>query len=381
MTDCPPRAVLSDPHLDRLPSELRADLERYLTQGGLLGTVTYALVYLDSGDETAAARAASIPTNLFVASCLHDDAIDLADGREADGKSVRNWRVTVGDVVYTRILDAVDALGADFEAATVTEQFRAIAYGQLREETTSGGDPSMAEAITRVEERGSVWGELAVCPAVAGGYGGGELAHVSTVIENVLFVLTLVDDVEDVPEDVENGVANLPVLLADGDPADYESTAAFVDALVASDLPERLETVVADHEAEMEARAGRFVEESEYTPLAVVEALTRALSWYREAACPVPLEETVPSDRQAAIRERLADEDERDAVLAELVAEFPLSVRAPERLVATGRGLPPEELAPAVIGLFHVSALVDGVMTTDLDAALAGLRERAATAD
>jgi geranylgeranyl pyrophosphate synthase len=381
MTDCRPRAVLSDPQLDRLPPELQADLERYVNQGGLLGAVTYALVYLDSGDETAAARAASIPTNLFVASCLHDDAIDLADEREADCKPVLNWRVTVGDVVYTRILDAVDGLGESFETATVTEQFRQIAYGQLREETTPGGDPSMAEAIVRVEERGSVWGELAVSPAVAGGYGGTELDHVSTVVEDVLFVLTLVDDVEDVPEDVENGVANLPVLLADGDPADYDSTAAFVDALVASDLPERLDAVVAEHEDEMSARARKFVDASEYTSLELVEALTRALVWYREAACTVPLDETVPPDRRATVRERLADERDRDAVLTELVAEFPLSVRTPRRLVETATTLPPGKLAPVVISLFHVSTLVDGVMTTDLDAALEGLRERDATAD
>jgi geranylgeranyl pyrophosphate synthase len=381
MTNGRPKAVLSDPRLEGLPAELRTDVERYLDQGGLLGTVTYTLVYLDSGDERAAARAASIPTNLFVASCLHDDAIDLADGRGTDRKSFRNWRVTVGDVVYTRILDAVDALGADFETGTVTDQFRAIAYGQLREETVPGTDPSMAEAVTRVEERGSVWGELAVCPAVAGGYGGAELEHVSTVVENVLFVLTLVDDVEDVPEDVENGVANLPVLLADSDPADYDSTAAFVDALVASDLPRRLDAVVDDHEAEMAAHAHRFAEASEYTPLEIVEALDRALEWYREAACTVPLDETVPPARRSAIRERLADDDEREAVMAELLAAFPLSVRSPDEVVTTGTHLPTATLAPAVVGLFHVFALVDGVMTTDLDAALDALREGAAAAD
>lgn len=381
MTDNRPRAVLSDPRLDGLPADLRTDVERYLDQGGLLGTVTYTLVYLDSGDERAAARAASIPTNLFVSSCLHDDAIDGADGHGADRKSFLNWRVTVGDVVYTRILDAVEALGEGFETAVVTDQFRAIAYGQLREETVPGTDPSMADAVARVEERGSVWGELAVSPAVAGGFGGQELEHVSTVVENVLFVLTLVDDVEDVPEDVENGIANLPVLLADDDPADYDSTAAFVDALVDSDLPDRLDAVVDEHESEMETHARQFAAASEYTPREIVDALTRALQWYREAACTVPLEETVPPTRQSTLRERLADEDERAAVLAELLGAFPLSVRSSEELVATGTALPAATLAPAVVGLLHVFTLVDGVMTTDLDAALASLREHAAAAD
>ena len=405
MTDGRPREVLTNPRLGQFPAAFRTDLERYLDQGGLLGTVTYALVYLDTGDERTAARAASIPTNLFVASCLHDDAIDAAgvdavDGRRGGGtdgeatgeggagangtdrKAFRNWRVTVGDVVYTRILDAVEALPEGFETRTVTDQFRTIAYGQLGEESAVRADPTMAEAVGRVEERGSVWGELAVSPVVAGGYGGPELDHVSAVVENVLFVLTLVDDVEDVPEDLENGVANIPVLAADEDPDDYPSTTAFVDALVDSDVPDRLSAVVERHEAEMEASAHRFVEGTDHTPVELVDALARALEWYRESACTVPLEEAVPPERQADLRDRLAgDEDEREAVLSELLAAFPLRVREPESLAGTTTGLPADRLAPVVVGLFHVSALVDSAMTTDLDAALDDLRQQATAAE
>ena len=95
-----------------------------------------------------------------------------------------------------------------------------------------------------------------------------------------------------------------------------------------------------------------------------------------------PVEETVPPARQAAIRERLAgDEADREAVLVELLAAFPLRVRARDPLVEAAHSFPAEDLVPAVVGLFHVSALVDEVMTTDLDAALEGLRERATTAD
>jgi len=402
MTDGRPKAVLSNPRLGPFPGAFRRDLERYLNQGGLLGTITYALVYLDTGDERTAARAASIPTNLFVASCLHDDAIDGAGegtadegapveggdlgsavrGGSTDPKAFRNWRVTVGDVVYTRILDVVETLPEEFETRTVTDQFRTIAHGQLDEESVTHGDPTMAQAVSRVEQRGSVWGELAVSPAVAGGYGGAELDHVSAVVENVLFVLTLVDDVEDVPEDLENGVANIPVLVADADPDDYPSTAAFVAALVDSDVPDRLADVVERHETEMEASAHRFVESTDYTPLELIDALARALEWYREAACTVSLDETVPPERQATVRERLAgDEADREAVLSELLAAFPLCVREPESVAGTATEVPTDRLAPVVVGLFHVSALVDSAMTTDLDAALDSLRERAAVVE
>jgi geranylgeranyl pyrophosphate synthase len=382
MTDGRPKAVLSNSQLGPFPDAFQQDLERYLNQGGLLGTITYALVYLDTGDEQTAARAASIPTNLFVASCLHDDAIDATRGDGTGRKAFRNWRVTVGDVVYTRILDVVETLPEAFETATVTDQFRTIAYGQLDEESDTRVDPTMAEAVSRVEQRGSVWGELAVSPALAGGYGGTELDHVSAVVENVLFVLTLVDDVEDVPEDLENGVANIPVLVADADPADYSSTAAFVGALVDSDVPDRLADVVERHETEMETSALRYVDATDHTPAELLDALARALEWYREAACPVPLEETVPPDRQATVRERLAgDEADREAVLSELIDAFPLSIRDSASVHDTATEVPTDRLAPVVVGLFHVSALVDSAMTTDLGAALDSLQERAAAVE
>jgi hypothetical protein len=396
MPDERPKALLSNPRLGPFPDAFREDLERYLNQGGLLGTITYALVYLDTADERTAARAAAVPTNLFVASCLHDDAIDGAGEGSLDGyaatdsggvggttgeeqsgrKAARNWRVTVGDVVYTRILDVVATLPEEFETVTVTDQFRTIAYGQLDEESTSWADPTMAEAVSRVEQRGSVWGELAVSPAVAGGYGGAELTHVSAVVENILFVLTLVDDVEDLPEDLANGVANIPVLVADEDPADYPSTAAFLDALVDSDVPDRLADVVERHETEMEASARRYVESTDHTPVELIDALVRALEWYRQSACPVPLEETVPPERQAVIRERLAgDEAEREAVISELLTAFPLRIRDTESFAEAATDVPADRLVPVVVGLFHVSELVDSAMTTDLDAALDSLRE------
>jgi|GEM_PF-688726 len=411
MTDGRPKTMLSDPRLGSFPDAFREDLERYLNQGGLLGTITYALVYLDAGDEQTAARAASIPTNLFVASCLHDDAIDAAgggvvvdgspesgtagDGPDEDGnvgngdrddgtgpKALRNWRVTVGDVAYTRILDVVETLPEEFETATVTDQFRTIAYGQLDEESDTDADSTMAEALSRVERRGSVWGELAVSPAFAGGYGGAELDHVSAVVENVLFVLTLVDDVEDVPEDLENGVVNIPVLVADEDPEDYASTAAFLDALVDSDVPDRLADVVERHETEMEASALRYVDATDHTPVELLDALTRAFEWYREAACTAPLDETVPLEQQATVRQRLAgDEADCEAVLSELFDAFPISVWDPSSVHDTVTEVPTDRLAPVVIGLFHVSALVDSVMTTDLDVALDSLRERAAAVE
>jgi len=96
----------------------------------------------------------------------------------------------------------------------------------------------------------------------------------------------------------------------------------------------------------------------------------------------VPLDETVPPERQANVRDRLAgDEADREAVLSELLATFPLRVREPESIAGTATEVPTDQLAPVVVGLFHVSALVDSAMTTDLDAALDSLRERAAVVE
>ncbi|PSP74035.1 hypothetical protein BRC86_07215 [Halobacteriales archaeon QS_3_64_16] len=367
-----------------LPSELRADLEKYTNQGGLLGVFTYFFTYLETDDEDLAATAASIPTCLFVMSSLHDDAIDEAIEQEEDLKGFLNWRTTVGDVIFTYAIDFAEELPEGFDVGTITGRFREIGAGQLREESLTTTDLTVEQAITRVEERGSVWGELAVGPVEAAGYySEARLERIYTFTANLLFVLTVIDDVEDLPEDLGNDVLNVPLLLYRGDPTEHASTRALIDSVLDSDVPARLDELITEHEDEMEAAARQFAADSRHETSDLLDAWNRSLVWYLDAACTVPVERNVPEERQEAIRSKLGGDDEtkRRYLLEEIVAEFPARFDSREEFAASMSSLPATSLVPAAIKTFHIEALVDSVMTTSLEDALANLRAESTTAD
>jgi hypothetical protein len=360
-----------------VPPALRADIEKYVNQGGLLGVFTYFLTYLETGEEDVAATAASIPICLFVMSSLHDDAIDEAVERDADLKEFLNLRTTVGDVVFTHVVDLADDLPAAFDVGVVTEQFREIGAGQLREEEITSADLTVEQAIARVEERGSVWGELAVSPVEASGYySAAQLDRVYTFTANLLFVLTVIDDVEDVPEDVENDVVNIPLILHRGDPTNHASKEALIDSLLDSSVPRRLDDLIAERESEMEAAAREFYAHSRHAKPDLLDAWNRALAWYDESVCTVPVEENVPAERRREVHENLADEDAANGryLLEKVVTDFPARFGSREEFVTFVNTLPATSLAPAVVMMLHIEALVDSVMTTTLDDALANLR-------
>lgn len=362
-----------------LPTGLQTDVERYTNQGGLLGVFTFFLIYLETDNEDTAATAASIPTCLFIMSSLHDDAIDEAIGRRQDLKRFLNLRTTVGDMIFTHVLNFVDELPDEFDVGIITEQFRSIGAGQLREEEITSADLTTEQAIDRVEERGSVWGELAVSPVEASGhYSDAQLERIYTFTANLLFVLTVIDDVEDIPEDVENDVINIPLVFHRENLNEHASEAGLIDSLLASDVPQRLDDLIAEREVEMERAARQFSGHSRHSKSDLLDAWNRALTWYRESVCTIPLERNVPKGRQQEVRENLVDGDERKSryLLDKVVDDFPARFGSQEEFVTFVNTLPANTLAPAVIMMLHIETLVDSVMTTTLNDALANLQTR-----
>lgn len=368
------------PSDETCPPGLRSAVETYTDQGGLLGAFTYALVDLETVDEALAATMAEIPTNLFVTSSLHDDAIDEAEAWD-DRKRRLNEHVTAGDLVFTNVLEAAHAVPADVDLAPVLAVTRAIGTGQLREERLEPSSATPADAIDRIEQRGAVWGDLAVALVRAvGGYSRVQRDALRRVATNAMFVLTVADDVEDLPEDVDNGVASLPVALYDGDLAASESTAA-VDAFLDSDAPDRLGALVADRRARLEAAAYEFGDTIYVPNERLLAAVHRALTWYCESVCSIPVERTVPRAHQRDLRARLeADGTAKRRVLESVVSASPFDARvdrdALEEQVAP---LPAEPLADVVVMLTHVQAVIDGIMNTSLADALATLERRGAS--
>ena len=102
-------------------------------------------------------------------------------------------------------------------------------------------------------------------------------------------------------------------------------------------------------------------------------------SRYGESVCTVPVEENVPANRQQEVHENLADENAANSryLLEKVVTDFPARFGSREEFVTFVNTLPATSLAPAVVMMLHIEALVDSVMTTTLEDALANLRANA----
>lgn len=376
---------------DALPSDaavspaLRTKLEHYADQGGLLGTFTYFFASLETDGEDLAATLASIPTDCFAASALHDDAIDqggvdtdtAADEWSGDRKRRLNEHISAGDLVFANVIDAVEAAPADVDLTPVLETIREIGAGQLAEETFDATTASVDDAIARVEARGSVWGDLAAdLVGATGSYSETQLESVRTIATNGLFVLTIIDDLADLPADIDNDVATLPLVCFDGDPDAYRSTEELVDAVLASDVPDRLRDLVDRRRAAIDAAAADLWASLEHSDRALLDAAFRALTWYRESVCSVPVAETVPSTARRALREHLTgDAATRRAFVADRLDALPIAVPVdPEDASATLADLPDDRLVRTAVLCRHVGTLADSLMPTTLDDALAELR-------
>ncbi|WP_226481709.1 class 1 isoprenoid biosynthesis enzyme [Natrinema amylolyticum] len=374
---------LSDtlPSNEELPPALRETVDAYAEQGGLLGAFTNFFVFLETDDEALAETLASIPTDLFVTSALHDDAIDDSDEWDTDRKRRLNEHVSVGDIAFTNVVEAVADAPEDSDLDPVLETVREIGAGQLAEAEFDAATATVDDAIARVEARGGVWGELAVAlVATSGRYSNVQLDHLRTIATNGLFVLTVIDDLADLPEDLENDVATLPLVCFDGDPDAYRSTDALIDAVLASDVPDRLEDLVAQRRAAIDAAASELYASLEHSNEAILEAAVCALEWYCESVCSVPIAETVSPAEQREIRDRLtSDEVATRQYVAERAAAYPAEIDADE-LSSTVTELPGRPLVRTVIRIRHLQAIADGVMHTTIEDALAALRAESAPA-
>jgi hypothetical protein len=362
-----------------LPPTVRTNADRYADQGGLLGTFTYCFAYLGTDDADLAARLASIPTDLFVASALHDDAIDEADDWTGARKRRLNEHVSVGDLAFANVLEAAAEAPADVDLTPALEVVREIGAGQLAEEGFDA-TATVDDAVARVEERGGVWGDLAVeLVGAAGGYSDAQRRRLRTIATNGLFVLTVVDDLADLHEDAANDVVTLPLVCFDGDPDDYRSTEALVDAVLASDVPGRLETLVDRRRAEIDLAASELYGSLERSDGALLAAADRALRWYRESVCSVPVAETVPPERQRAIRDRLTGSDRsRRRYVADRVDDLPVAVDT-DAAAAAVADLPGDRLARTAIRCRHCRTLAESMLYTTLEEALAALRAESAS--
>jgi len=361
-----------------LSVQIESELEKYFNQGGLLGVFTFFLTYLSTGDKQLASNSAQIPTYLFVMSSLHDDAVDEAGSEDQEHlKEFLNLRVTIGDIVFTQATDLTRQMPDDIQMEIVTKKFREIGYGQLREEKIQAGTLQPTEAIRRVEERGSVWGELAISPIEAADlYSEAQMDRLYSFTSNFLFILTVIDDVEDIPEDIDNDVTNIPLIILDENLPNSSSNRDVTQAFLNSEVPEKLDKLIGHRETTMEESAREFFDESSYAGHELIHAWNTALEWYHNSICTIPVQENISKEQQSNIRTELEkDTDGKERyLLKKTVDDFPARFDSQEEIVDAVVDIPSEQLSPTVIMMDNIESLVESVMTTTLEDALDNLR-------
>lgn len=359
---------------DGFPRGEQESLRHYLNQGGTFGLMTYYLTALESGDESVAETAALIPTYAFVASSLHDDAIDEVGHRGDGQKQFLNSHVTGGDIVFTHLMEELRSLPDEYDVERITAKLREIGSGQLREESVSSTTPGTEEMVSRIEERGVIWGEFPLT-VVDSGPGPSSLDALRVSSRETLFVLTLIDDIEDIREDIHNDVASLPLAYVEKCPGQFDSTREFLGYFLDSDAPERLRELAAERERRVQAALRRFYERTAYSDEEHLGAVLGALDWYQQTVCSVPVDETVPPGRQTEIRNSVAGESgERAQLLRDTLSDTPIQVAITDRLLDRLGSLPSDDVARALTLLTHIETLVKRNLTTSVDHALNNLR-------
>lgn len=373
-TDSDIKPVLAD-LFDAISRERQSTLRQYLNQGGTFGLIPYYLTALDSENRATAETTALIPTYAFIASSVHDDAIDEVDAQDSDRKEFLNSHVTGGDIVFTHLMEELRSLPDEYDVERITTKLREIGSGQLREEAVSPTNPGPEELVSRTEERGVIWGEFPLTVVESGPYSS-SLEAIRVSSEETLFVLTVIDDIEDLPQDIHNDVASLPLAYVEKSPEEFNTTQEFLTYFLESDAPEHLRELAVERESRIETALERFYEETPHSDEAHLGAALDALEWYQRTICSVPVDETVPPSRHSEIRNCLAAErPEQERLVRDIVDDTPIQVPITDQLLSGLDALPSSDVARMFVLLTHVETLVQRNLTTSVDHALDNLRD------
>jgi len=373
-TDSEIKPVLAD-LFDGISRGRQSTLQQYLNQGGTFGLIPYYLTALNSENRATAEITARIPTYAFIASSVHDDAIDEIDTQNRNKKEFLNSHVTGGDIVFTHLMEELCSLPDEYDVEQITTKLREIGSGQLREEAVSSTNPGAGEMLSRTEERGVIWGEFPLTVVESGPYSS-SLEAIRVSSEEILFILTIIDDIEDLPQDIHNDVASLPLAYVEKSPEEFSTTQEFLTYFLESDAPEQLRELAVERERRIETALERFYQETPHSDEAHLGAALDALEWYQQTICSVPVDETVPPGRHSEIRNCLAAErPEQERIIRDIVDDTPIQVPITDQLLSGLDALPFSDVVRMFVLLTHVETLVQRNLTTSVDHALDNLRD------
>ena len=284
-----------DAGLQRIETSLESNLHfgdahtdtiaRYLFEaGGKRVRPLLALITAEYGDSahTDIIMGAQVLELIHLATLYHDDVMDDADLRRGVPTTHVVWdnsvAIITGDLLLARASSLASTLGDDMvrlHAAT----FERLCLGQLHETTGPQGDADPIAHYLQVlsDKTGSLIASSAVVGLMTSGAPREFFEPLREYGEKVGVAFQIIDDVLDLDggetgkekgNDVRNGVATLPILLARAaDDAESVSLVARIDAAIAANDDSGFATLIDElrasrHTTETVASARRWATEA-----------------------------------------------------------------------------------------------------------------------
>jgi len=156
----------------------------------------------------------------FMATSIHDDIIDTQDKINDDlVKHNLNDRIVLGDYFFVELVVLMGKISPNLEESDrsqfldfFTNEMLVVAKSQIIDQKMVARKYTIEESLKQSEDRGGSWGRLVMgSVAAACGADPKEVQLLTEAANNLFVALTLLDDLQDLTDDIQNGVYSLAI--------------------------------------------------------------------------------------------------------------------------------------------------------------------------
>ncbi|QNO15269.1 polyprenyl synthetase family protein [Alkalicella caledoniensis] len=179
---------------------------------------TYLVAKGYGKDEIIAERIAEIMEAFFLATSIHDDIIDCEDKiNEKLMDQKLNDRIVLGDYFFVELAVLMGKLTPHLKEDVrdkfleyFTNEMLVVAKSQMIDQKMIKKKYSIQESLKQSEDRGGSWGRLVMGSVATACEANIKEVQLLTEAANNLFIaLTILDDLQDLTDDIKNGIYSL----------------------------------------------------------------------------------------------------------------------------------------------------------------------------
>lgn len=161
---------------------------------------------------------AELMESFFLATSIHDDIVDQADRKNESLSSFSiNERIVLGDIYFIELslrlaalTQLIDQQNRDRFLQYFKHEMLVVAKSQLKDQAMAYKTYTPEESLQQSADRGGSWGRAAMgSVAIACGVPEDEVNLLTDAANNIFVALTILDDLQDLEDDLQNGIYTL----------------------------------------------------------------------------------------------------------------------------------------------------------------------------